>query len=152
MHSTSTNSGWDGKPGTNIMPIVDRLPFPRKHKLKQSVILAVILAALFGLWLRSCHRSRMQERIIVHSVNIEEFGSNYVMLSYEVENKDSRSRNVKLLARVSDEKDGEIASKLFEITLKAGSREKRSQTLDEVTRAIKDGERPYRATLRLYPR
>jgi uncharacterized protein YrzB (UPF0473 family) len=134
------------------MPIVDRLPFPRKHKLKQSVIIAVILMGLFGLWLRSCKRTRMQEKIIVHSVNIEEFGSNYVMLSYEIENKDSKDRNVMLLAQISDDKDEEIASKLFEIIVKAKSREKRSHTLDEVTRAIKDDERPYRATLRLYQR
>ena len=131
---------------------IDRLPFPRKHKLKQSVILVVILMALFGIWLRSCNRARMQEKIIIHSVDIEEFGSNYVMISYEIENTDARDRSVMLLARISDEKDDEIASKLFEITVKAKSKGKRSQTLDEVTRAIKDGERPYRATLRLYQR
>ena len=134
------------------MPIVDRLPFPRKHKLKYSVVLVAILAGMFGLWLRSCNRARMQEKIIIHSVNIEEFGSNYVMLSYEIENKDSKDRNVMLLAKISDENDEEIASKLFEITVKAKSRDKRSHTLDEVTRAIKDDERPYRATLRLYQR
>lgn len=131
---------------------IDRLPFPRKHKLKQSVILVVILMAMFGLWLRGCKRAKLQEKIIIHSVNIEDFGSNYVMISYEIENTDSRDRSVMLLARISDEQDGEIASKLFEITLKAKSKGSRSHTLDEVTRAIKEGERPYRATLRLYQR
>ncbi|MGI6197618.1 MAG: hypothetical protein ACOYIS_00635 [Candidatus Cloacimonadaceae bacterium] len=129
---------------------IDRLPFPRKHKLKQSVVLVVVLMALFGLWLRSCNRTKMQEKVIVHSVNIDEFGSNYVKISFEIENKDSRDRSVKLLAKISDEQDEEIASKLFEITLKAKSKGIRSQTLDEVTRAIKEGERPHRATLRLY--
>ncbi len=152
MLNTSTKSIWDGRLGTKIMPIVDRLPFPRKHKLKQSVVLVVILAALFGLWVRSCTRTKLQEKIIIHSVNIEEFGSNYVIISYEIENKDSKDRNVMLLAEISDQDEEEIASKLFEVSVKAKSKTRRSKTLDEVTRAIKDGERPYRATLRLYQR
>lgn len=134
------------------MPIVDRLPFPRKYKPKQSVILLVVLAALFGLWLRSQSQKSLQDKIIIHSVNIDEFGSNFVQLSFEIQNKDSKDQQVMLLARISDENDDEIASKLFQITLRAKSKGTRSHTLDKMSRAIKDGERPQRATLQLYQR
>lgn len=134
------------------MPIVDRLPFPRKYKLHQGVVLLVLLAALFGLWLRSNARKSLSERVIIHSIAIERYDTQFVEISFEIENKGNNSQDVMLLARISDPAGAEIASKLFQITLKPASKGIRSHTLDKMTRPLRPGEKPYKATLELRPR
>jgi len=134
------------------MPMVDRLPFPRKYKLHQGVVLFVVLAALFGLWLRSQSRKSLSERIIVHSISIERYDTQFVEIGYQIESKGKRDEEVMLLARIFDPAGDEIASKLFQITVRAGMKASRSHTLDKMTRPLRPGEKPYRATLELRPR
>lgn len=134
------------------MPIVDRLPFPRKYKLKQGVVLLVLLAAIFGLWLRSQSRKALGERVIIHSVSIDRHDTQFVEISFEIENKGNQAQDVMLLARIFDPAGDEIASKLFQITLKPSWKGTRSHTLDKMTRPLRPGEKPYRATLELRPR
>lgn len=134
------------------MPIVDRMVFPRRYKPKQIVILLVVLAALLGLYIRSQTHKSLQQKVLIHSVNIEEYGSAFVQISFEIENKDTKDLDVMLLAKIWDQNEDEISSKLFQITLRAKSKGNRSHTLDKMTRALREGEKPYRATLELYQR
>lgn len=134
------------------MPIVDRLPFPRKYKLHQGVVLLVVLAALFGLWLRSQSRKALGERVIIHSIGIERYDTQFVEINFEIENKGKKAEDVMLLARIYDPAGDEIASKLFQIALKPSWKGPRSHILDKMTRPLKPGEKPYRATMELRTR
>ncbi|NLK49558.1 MAG: hypothetical protein GX294_02805 [Candidatus Cloacimonetes bacterium] len=134
------------------MPIVDRLPFPRKYKLKQTVLLFAILAALFGLWLRSNAHKSQSKRIIIHSVGVERFDTQFVEITFEIENKGAKDEEVMLLTKVYNTAGEEVTSKLFQIRTKAQKRETRSEMIDKMTLPLKPGEKPYRITLELYHR
>lgn len=133
------------------MPIVDRLTFPRKYKLKQSIVLLVLLAAIFGIWLKTRAQKSQSERIIIHKVYIERWDTQFVEIGFVIENKGKKPEDVKLLARIYDPQGGEVSSKLFQITLKAQNKGPRSHILDKMTRPLRPGEKPYRATLELKP-
>ncbi|MBW6514814.1 MAG: hypothetical protein K0B87_08685 [Candidatus Syntrophosphaera sp.] len=131
------------------MPIVDRLEFPRKHKLKDTVLLIALAAAILGILVTRCGNAARKERILIHSVFIEEFDRQYLRLGYEIENKGASEERVSLLARVYDSEGAEIASIFFAEDLKAGSREFKSKVIDKLERPLREGEKPHRATLEL---
>ncbi len=134
------------------MPIVDRLEFPKKYKLKDTMLLLVLVAAIFGLWLNSYLNRQQKKRIIVHSVVFEEYDRQFIRLGYEIENTGKRADGVSLLARVFDAKGDEVASVLFPATVKANSREFQSKYIDELNRPLQPGEKPYRATIQIFQR
>lgn len=131
------------------MPIIDRLPFPRKYKIKQSVVLLAILGALLGLWLRQNSRKAQHARIIIHEVYFERWDTQYVEIAYVIENKGKKDEEVILLAKIYDAQGDEITSKLFQITARAQRKATRSQMIDGMTRPLKPGEKPYRTTLEI---
>ncbi|MFO8144854.1 MAG: hypothetical protein R6T89_03905 [Candidatus Syntrophosphaera sp.] len=134
------------------MPIVDRLDFPRRHKLKDTLILIIIAAAIFGIVLSRCSAAKRKERIIIHSIFFEEYDRQYIRLGYEIENKGPSDERVSLLARVYDANSEEIASIFFSEDLKANSREFKSKVIDKLDRPLTRDEKPHRATIEIRQR
>ncbi|MDZ4181592.1 MAG: hypothetical protein U1B83_01850 [Candidatus Cloacimonadaceae bacterium] len=134
------------------MPIVDRMQYPRKRKLKDFVILLAIVAAIFGIWLNSQGQRALQKRVIIRSIAFETYGTQFIELGYEIENTGSKDEEVRLLAKVFDAAGEEIASSMFLTTARAKSRQYKSKLLDKLNRTLKPGEKPYRATLEIYTR
>jgi len=128
------------------------MEFPRKYKLKDTLVLLVILAAGFGIWYNSYSQKALARRVVIHSVSFEEYDANFIRLGYEIENKGKRDQEVKLLAKVYDAEGEELASLLFAYTAKAQTREHRSKVLDRLVRPLKPDEKPHRATLEILRR
>lgn len=129
---------------------IDRLPFPQRHKLKQSLILFVILAALLGLWIRSNSQSALRRRIIIHSVGFEAWGQQYVEVGYDIENTGKKDEPVNLLAKVYDKAGEEITSSMFQTIARAGVKAHKSHQIIKMRRTLKEGEAPYKATMEIY--
>jgi hypothetical protein len=51
-----------------------------------------------------------------------------------------------------DKENIELASTLFDITVPAHARQTRSKLFDRLTRSLKEGERPHRANITIYPK
>jgi len=132
------------------MPIVERLEFPRKYKLKSTVLLIALACAIFGIWLRNHHQQVLNRDIVISEISFSDFGSQYIELSYHLQNLSRKEQNINLLARVWDKEGNELASALFPITVQPSSQSMRHKMLDRLNRTLKEGERPYRAEISLY--
>lgn len=134
------------------MPIVDRPEFPRKHKLSGAMLLVVVLAAALGISYHSCSNTRRQRRVTIHSVSFDEYDRTFIRLGYEIENSGPNEEKVILLARVYDSRNEELASLMFSAELLPGVREYRTKVIDKLSRPLREGEKPWRATLELKQR
>lgn len=133
-----------------MMPKIERLDFPKKYKLKSFVLIMMMIAALFGLWLKNNAKERLSRQIIISEVSFSGYGSQYVELSYMVENRSNKEQNLNFLARVWSQDGEELASSLYQQSLAPRSKVLRSKMLDRLSRSLKEGERPYRAEVSLY--
>ncbi|MDY0152904.1 MAG: hypothetical protein RBS43_11570 [Candidatus Cloacimonas sp.] len=134
------------------MPIVDRMEFPRRFKLKETVLVLIIIGAIFGIWVQRRSLNKLSTQIVITQVKISRSGSQFIELEYMIANLASRSEEVKLLAKVWDKDGNELASSLFSIELPANSSASRSKLLDKLNRTLKDGETPAKAEISLYTR
>ncbi|PKN72816.1 MAG: hypothetical protein CVU50_05700 [Candidatus Cloacimonetes bacterium HGW-Cloacimonetes-3] len=132
------------------MPIVDRMEFPRRYKLKETVLILVIVAAFVGIWIQRSSIKKVSKQIEISSVSISRFGSGFIELDYNIANKSPKEQNIRLLARVWDAQGEEIASALFDITLQPNNLSQRTKMIDKLNRSLKEGERPYKAEISLY--
>jgi predicted Zn-dependent peptidase len=129
------------------MPIVDRLEYPKKYKLKGTLLLLVALAALGGIvYLRLSNEARAK-RVVVHSVGFGEFDTNFIRINYEIENTGRKAEEVDLLAKVYDSAGAEIASIFFRTEVKAQTREYQSKYIDKLYRPLRSGEQPHKVTV-----
>lgn len=134
------------------MPIVERMQWPRKFKLKDTLLLLVLLGAAFGIWYNGHTQKQLLRQVIIHGVKLEKWGTNYVEVGFDIENTGSRDQDVRLLVKVYDAAGEEIASAVFMNTVRAATRANKSRMLDKMTRTLKDGEVPYRATIEILTR
>lgn len=134
------------------MPIVDRLEFPRRYKLQSGILIVAAILALFGIWLQRKDIQKQTREIQISEVRINRFSSQYIELEYLLANKGKKDREISLIATVWDRDSLELASALYSVNAPAGSSFKRSKLLDRLNRSLKEGERPYKAEIRLYTR
>lgn len=123
-----------------------------RHKLKGSVLLLVLLAVAFGIWMQRRDHQKIVKGIVVSELSFDDWGLQYIELGYTVENKTDHQITLRLLAEVWDKDNLELASTLFEITVAAKTRQTRSKMLDRLSRSLKEGERPYQANITIYPK
>jgi len=134
------------------MPIVDRMEFPRRYKIKDLFVFIAVIAALFGIWLNEHGQKALSREIVISDVQVTEFGSNYIKADYTVQNLSKHSREIKLLAKVFDTSGQELASAMFIIEVPPSSKQIRNKVFDELTRPLKEGETPGKAEVSLYLR
>ncbi len=134
------------------MPIVDRMEFPRRYKLKESVMLLIIIAAIFGIWLQRHSQQKLTRQIRISEVRVSKFTSQYIELEYQLANSSRQDRSLTLMAKVWDKEGMELASALFSVDVSAGSSHRRTKLLDHLNRTLQEGEKPYRAEISLYTR
>nr|MDK2850840.1 hypothetical protein [Candidatus Cloacimonadota bacterium] len=128
------------------------MEWPKRYKLKGSVLLLAIIAVIFGIWLQRRDHQNLTDKIIISELSFNDWGSQYIELGYVVENTSDEEVELHLLAKIWDEQDIEIASSLFSITVPPHIRQSRSKLFDRLNRSLKEGERPYRANIVIYPK
>ncbi len=134
------------------MRVVDRLEFPKRYKPKQFILIIVIVLVILGIFIQRSGVRRNASRIQISDVRISNFGTQFIELEYTLANTGKRDQEIALMARVWDVEGEEIASALFSVKVKANSISKRTKMLDKLNRALKEGERPYKAEISLYIR
>lgn len=134
------------------MPIVDRMEFPRRYKIKDLFVFLAVIAALFGIWLNDHNQKRIATDIIISEVRIADYGTNFINLDYTVENRGKALREVRILAKVYDTQGAELASAMFLIEVPPRTKQARNKVFDELSRSLKEGEVPGKAEAKLYLR
>jgi hypothetical protein len=131
---------------------IDRMEWPRRYKLKGSILLVIIVSIIISfLW----HQRRNQElarRVEISEISFDNWGSQFIELGYTIENKTDEQLEIYLLAKVWDSRDIELASALFMVEIPPRARQTRSKMLDKLDRSLKEGERPGRAGIMVYPK
>ena len=135
-----------------VMRVIDRLEFPKRYKPKQIILIIVVVLVILGIFIQRSGIRRNASKIQISDVSISNFGNQFIELEYTLANTGKRDQEIALIARVWDVEGEEIASSLFSVQIKANSKSKRTKMLDKLNRALKEGERPYKAEISLYIR
>jgi hypothetical protein len=130
----------------------DRMEWPRRYQLKGSVLLLLVLGIIIGIVIHEWQNKAIAKSIVISELSFNDWGNQYIELGYTIENKTDKALKLKLLAKVWDQDEIELASALFEIEVAPKTRQTRSKMLDRLHRSLKDGERPGRANITLYLR
>jgi predicted Zn-dependent peptidase len=101
------------------MPIVDRLEYPKKYKLKSALVLLVALATLGGIIFMRLANEARAKKVTIQNVGFGDYDTNYIRINYEIENKGKKAQVLDLLAKVYDSDGEEIASIFFRTEIKA---------------------------------
>ena len=134
------------------MPVIDRMEFPRKYKLKDSLLILALLAIGFGIWLNNSSQRKITEQVLISDIRIENSGSQFIELSYQVENRLSKDQELRILVRVYDAKGAELASAMYMAEFPAKSLQRYTKMLDKLNRSLEEGEIPARAEVSIYTR
>lgn len=134
------------------MPVIDRMEFPRKYKLKDSLLILALLAIGFGIWLNNSSQRKITEQVLISDVVIENSGSQFIELSYQVQNKLEKDQQLRILARVYDTQGTELASAMYMADFPAKSSRRYTKMLDKLNRSLEEGEIPSRAEVSIYTR
>ncbi|HOH47078.1 MAG TPA: hypothetical protein PLX59_04505 [Candidatus Cloacimonadota bacterium] len=132
--------------------MIDRMEFPRRYKLKDSMIILVMLALLFGVWLNNNTQKRILRKVLISEITIVDYSSQHVEISYKVENKLQKDLELRLLAKVFDAKGAELASAMYTMEIGASQTLHYSKIFDTLNRALAEGEAPAKAVVSIYPR
>jgi len=131
---------------------VDRLEFPKRYKLKQVVLVVVIILVIWGIFSNAPGLKKTASEIQISDISISRYGTQFIELEYTLANTGKKDQEIALMAKVWDANGEELASALYSIKIKANSKSRRSKMLDKLNRALKEGERPYKAEISLYTR
>jgi len=134
------------------MRVIDRLEFPKRYKPKQFILIIVVVLVILGIFIQRSGIRRNASKIQISDVSISNFGNQFIELEYTLANTGKRDQEIALIARVWDVEGEEITSSLFSVQVQANSKSKRTKMLDKLNRALKEGERPYKAEISLYIR
>ena len=135
-----------------VMRVIERFEFPKRYKPKQIILIIVVVLVILGIFIQRSGIRRNASKIQISDVSISNFGNQFIELEYTLANTGKRDQEIALIARVWDVEGEEIASSLFSVLVKANSKSKRTKMLDKLNRALKEGERPYKAEISLYIR
>ncbi len=128
------------------------MEFPRKFPLANSGKLLVLIAVVLGVLIHQCTQKQLRESIVISDIQIVDYSSGHMELEYQIQNLRDREQEVRLLAKAWDDNDIEIASIMFLVKLPPNATQKRTKIIDKLNRAIKEGEIPKRAAIRVYER
>lgn len=128
------------------------MEWPRRYKLKGSVLILLILGIALGIMIQDRQNQALAHSIEITELSFQDWGNQYIELGYRIANKTDKPLKIRLLAKVWDIQEQELASALFEVELPAGSIQTRSKMLDRMHRSLKEGEVPKRANISLYLR
>lgn len=134
------------------MPVIDRMEFPRKFKLKQSLVLFVLLAIGFGIWLNNHNQKRILDSIIISDARVDSYSGAHVEISYEVENKLKKDMELRILAVVYDLDGAELASAMYMGSFPASTKRRYTKNLTDLARGLAETEIPGKVVVKVYPR
>ncbi|MCB5259742.1 MAG: hypothetical protein PHY41_06705 [Candidatus Cloacimonetes bacterium] len=130
----------------------DRMEWPRRYKLKGTVLLLVVVAIIISFALHQRSNRALFNKVEISEISFDNWGSQFIELGYTIENKTDKKLEIYLLAKIWDQDEIELASALFMVEIPPHARQTRSKLFDRLNRSLKEGERPLRAGIMPYPK
>lgn len=132
------------------MSVIEKPEFSSKRTIPVSMKLILMIAVIIGIWGRSCWRANERANIIFDNVIIEELTPVSVEFSFEVENNTSQSGNKAILIKVFTDRNELVSSRITNVNIIPGKRQKHFRVIDRFDRAIRDDEKIGRVEVYLY--
>ncbi|MFO7659389.1 MAG: hypothetical protein R6V77_00580 [Candidatus Cloacimonadaceae bacterium] len=131
---------------------IDRMQFPNKYPVPNWIKLLAIALVLMGIFIHNCTQDLQDKEISISDVSIAAYSKVHVEVTYTLQNLAKADREVWLLLKVYDDKDEELGSVLYLVTIKAGVTQSRIKLVDKLERPLADNEQPAKATIQIYKR
>lgn len=131
---------------------IDRMQFPNKYPVPNWIKLLVVALILMGIFIHNCMQDMQDREIRISDVSIAAYSTAHVEVTYKLQNLAKVERDVWLLLKVYDDKDEELGSVLFLVSIKAGVTQSRIKVVDKLTRPLAENEKPAKASLQIYKR
>jgi len=131
---------------------IDRMQFPNKYPVPNWIKLLVIALVLMGIFIHNCIQDQQERDIRISDVSISDYSAAHVEVSYKLQNLARVDHDVWLLLKVYDDKDEELGSVLFLVSIKAGLTQPRIKVVDKLARPLAENEKPAKASIRIYKR
>jgi hypothetical protein len=131
---------------------IDRMEFPRKYPIPGWVKFVVLALVIAGIWMHNCSQDQLAREIVISDVVISAYTKVHIEVEYSIHNRSRIDRDAWLLLRVSDDRDEELASSMFVVSLKAGEKKDMVKVLDKLSRPLADNEEPKAVKLEIFKR
>ncbi len=107
------------------MRIADnRIDINKKYPISSSIKFVLLIAAIFGIMLRSCYLKSEKKHIIFSNAKVTQFTRANIDVEFEVTNLSSANYEKNILIKVLNKSGEEVASKITRIYISAGQKHK----------------------------
>ncbi len=120
-----------------------------KRQIPIGIKIALLIAVVMGIWLRSCWKDYQKENIIFENIRLENPTPVSVDVTYTINNKTFNEGRHKIFIQVFTSKNEVITQKMFFINLKAKSQVEYIKVLDKFNRPLEEGETLMKAQITL---
>ncbi len=128
----------------------ETLEYPKKYPVPGWIKIAVLAILILSYIVTTRVMEKRASQIIITNVQISDFSRAHVEVSYTIENKSRKIHNVWLLFDVFDKNKVVIGNALYQVTVAAGKKQDMIKIIDQLSRALEEGEQPTQASVSIY--
>jgi hypothetical protein len=134
------------------MKNIDRLEFPKKYPISNSIKFGVLLFIVLGVLIHNCTQNQLSHEVTISDIKITDYSTALVEVQYVLTNQTKVDRYVWLLVKVYDDQGKELESALFQVNARAATIQPMLKIMDKLSRPLQKDEKPAKATIELYKR
>ena len=132
--------------------MIEHPDFYRKRRIPATIILAVALMIVFGIWVNDCTQRQLAREITFSNITLNEYSPVHVEVGFTLTNASRFDRDVNIILTVSDTADSLLADALFQVHAKAHSTAGHIKIIDKLRRPLQKNEKPGRIGIAVFPR
>jgi hypothetical protein len=132
------------------MAIVDRIDINKKRPAPPWIKMILLIAVLFGIYVRGCWIKNQSAQIFISDVFIQEFTTASIDVAFTIENKTGMKLNKNIIIKVNSDSGEEISSRITSVTLVPYSKKKHIKVLQKLNRPIREQADVAKVTVELF--
>jgi hypothetical protein len=132
------------------MPIIEKPDRPARRHTPDIVKLILLVAVLFGIYMRSCWDKKRNIYYEVTAVELSDQTISSVDVLFVVKNNTKFQREENFIVKLYSDRGDMIASKIVSVDLEPNSQKRYRKTVDSWQRALYDDEELSHATVENY--
>ncbi|HPM03165.1 MAG TPA: hypothetical protein PK816_13500 [Candidatus Cloacimonadota bacterium] len=111
-----------------------------KRQIPNGVKIALLIAVVMGIWLRSCWKDYQKENIVFENIHLENSTPVSVDVLFTINNQTVKAGRHRIFIQVFTSKNDVITQKMTFVEIKAKSKDQYIKVLDKFKRPLEEGE------------
>ncbi|RLD55253.1 MAG: hypothetical protein DRJ01_16895 [Bacteroidetes bacterium] len=132
------------------MPIFERIDINKKRPIPVTIKLILLLAVIFGIYLRSCWKKNQEKQITISNIEISNITSANIDVRFNITNNTKMDLIKSLIIKIYSNTNQEIASKITRVKIPALSKRRYLKVIHKFNRPIKENETGLKSTVNIY--